>query len=77
MYVAPAITDLGSFQELTLGMNAAVGGTMGPIGSLLDTVGTAVKDGLNQLPGVSVDDNGTHVGTDGVKVNPKITITPR
>lgn len=78
MYVAPALTDLGSFQELTLSAHAATGAVMGPVGSLLDTVGGAVKGALDALPGVALDDNaGTHIGTDNVTVDHKIVLKPR
>ena len=82
MYVAPQLTDLGSFQELTLGtsIHAASGGVIGPVGSLvngtLHDVNSVVHDVVGQLPGVSVTDN-SHAGTDGVVINPTITITPR
>lgn len=77
MYVSPQITDLGSFQELTRGsMQAATGGVMGPIGSLLNSTGDAFGEALDSLPGVSVDDN-SRVGTDEIVIDPSITVTPR
>jgi hypothetical protein len=82
VYVAPELTDLGSFQELTLGAPSMQAGVIGPIGSLvtgtLSDVNHTIHGVLGQLPGVTVDDN-SHVGTDGspIVIDPKITITPR
>ncbi|MDP9164490.1 MAG: lasso RiPP family leader peptide-containing protein [Actinomycetota bacterium] len=78
MYAAPQLTDLGSFQELTL---SPTGGVIGPIGSLvsstLSDVNHLVHQVTGQLPGVQVDDN-SHIGTSGpIVIAPKITITPR
>ena len=75
MYVTPQLTDLGSFQELTQSgsIQAASGGVIGPIGSLVNSVVSTVT---HQLPWITVDDN-SHVGTDYVRVDPTITITPR
>jgi hypothetical protein len=79
MYVSPQLTDLGSFQELTLGAGMH-SGVLGPVGSLvngtLSDVNGIVHGVVGQLPGVSIDDN-SHAGTNGVTVDPSITITPR
>ena len=74
MYVAPQLTDLGSFQELTLSsIQASTGGIIGPIGSLVNNTVNTVKD---HLPWITVDDN-SHVGTDYQRADVKVTITPR
>ena len=74
MYVAPQLTDLGSFQELTLSsIQASTGGVIGPVGSLVNNTINTVKD---HLPFITVDDN-SHIGTDYESVDPTITITPR
>lgn len=74
MYVAPQLTDLGSFQELTLSsIQASTGGVIGPVGSLVNGVIDEVK---GKLPFLTVDDN-SHVGTDYQRVDVKVTITPR
>lgn len=80
MYVAPTLTDLGSFQELTLGTDAT-GGLLGPVGSLVDgavgAVGDLVKGAEHKLPFTGGVDDNSHVGTNGVDLKPHITVKPR
>ena len=93
MYVATQLTDLGSFQELTLSasLQAASGGTIGSVigtvGSLIDTTAVIVKDRvvhIEHLTGVEITESSTgtdvYAGLNGADVksgSTHITVTPR
>lgn len=76
MYVPPTITDLGSFQELTLS-DPSTGSIMATVSSLLDTAGGIVKGVVNSVPGTVDDGNGTHVSPGQVTVDHKIVVKAR